>query len=357
MNKLVAPIKLLFERDIFVAGKNIKINCGNNNSTNELVHWSIVYRFDKAYMIRILAFHVDILSCTKLNPCRDRKKRQRKWHLVQRCRLCTALSTKRGNGCFLDLNPCGHPNRIRAKRPSPASLHFVLHFCFPARVWVELLICFCPTRLCWLVSNWSLAIPPGVCRVRWLRSSQRWHGFFKSRGFLLEMVRPCQNSMVISPAMFSLILSQPQRVITARIPAGAMAISRWSLLRACQETAFFWTPWACQFLCRKKSPKYKLSTLFWRYLCMWLRSSDVVLMKRIVRLPWAESVLGRDGRVTQVRSKVCSEVEGRKKLLAPKINFLWKHAGRRRAFTSITSVKNGDHYFLTTNQHVRNERL
>jgi hypothetical protein len=44
------------------------------------------------------------------------------------------------------------------------------------------------------------------------------------------------------------------------------------------------------------------------------------------RLPWAESVLGRDGRVTQVRCKVCSEVEGREKLLAPKIDSLWKHA-------------------------------
>jgi hypothetical protein len=75
------------------------------------------------------------------------------------------------------------------------------------------------------------------------------------------------------------------------------------------------------------------------------------------RLPWAESVLGRDGRVTQVKCKVCSEVEGREKLLAPKIDSLWKHAGRRRALTSIGTVKKGDHYFLTTNQHVRNERV
>jgi hypothetical protein len=74
-------------------------------------------------------------------------------------------------------------------------------------------------------------------------------------------------------------------------------------------------------------------------------------------LPWAESVLGRNGRVTQVRCKVCSEVEGREKLLAPKIDSLWKHAGWRRALTSISTVKQGDHYFLTTNQHVRNERV
>jgi hypothetical protein len=68
-------------------------------------------------------------------------------------------------------------------------------------------------------------------------------------------------------------------------------------------------------------------------------------------------VLGRDGCVTQVRCKVCSEVEGREKLLVPKIDSFWKHVGKRRALTSIGTVKQGDHYFLTTNQHVRNERV
>jgi hypothetical protein len=38
-------------------------------------------------------------------------------------------------------------------------------------------------------------------------------------------------------------------------------------------------------------------------------------------------VLGCNGRVTQVRCKVCSEVEGHEKLLAPKIDSLWKHVG------------------------------
>jgi hypothetical protein len=74
-------------------------------------------------------------------------------------------------------------------------------------------------------------------------------------------------------------------------------------------------------------------------------------------MPWAESVFGRDGRITQVRCKVCYEVEGREKLLVPKIDSLWKHAGRRRALTSIGTMKKEDHYFLTTNQHVRNEHV
>jgi hypothetical protein len=54
---------------------------------------------------------------------------------------------------------------------------------------------------------------------------------------------------------------------------------------------------------------------------------------------------------------VCSEVEGWEKLLRPKIDTLWKHAGRRRALTSISTVKKGNRYFLTTNQHVHNERV
>ena len=65
------------------------------------------------------------------------------------------------------------------------------------------------------------------------------------------------------------------------------------------------------------------------------------------RLPWAESVLGRDGRVAQVRCKICTEVEGREKLLVPKLDSLWKHAGRRKALVDFGKVKKGDHYFLS----------
>jgi hypothetical protein len=46
------------------------------------------------------------------------------------------------------------------------------------------------------------------------------------------------------------------------------------------------------------------------------------------KLPWAEAVVGADGRITQVRCKICSDIEGREKLLVPKIDSLYKHAGR-----------------------------
>jgi len=75
------------------------------------------------------------------------------------------------------------------------------------------------------------------------------------------------------------------------------------------------------------------------------------------RLPWAESVLGEDGRIRQVRCKICSDVEGRDKLLVPKLDSLWKHCGRRKATTSFGKVKAGDYYFLSNNVHVRNEKI
>lgn len=55
----------------------------------------------------------------------------------------------------------------------------------------------------------------------------------------------------------------------------------------------------------------------------------------------ADSVLGLDGRVTQVRYKVCSEVEGREKLLAPKIDSLWKHAGSRVVILGVWKQQAG----------------
>jgi hypothetical protein len=40
------------------------------------------------------------------------------------------------------------------------------------------------------------------------------------------------------------------------------------------------------------------------------------------KLPWAESILGVDGKVHQVRCLVCTKIKGRDKLLAPKLDTL-----------------------------------
>jgi hypothetical protein len=75
------------------------------------------------------------------------------------------------------------------------------------------------------------------------------------------------------------------------------------------------------------------------------------------KLPWVESVLGANGFVAQVKCRICSDVEGREKLLVPKIDGLWKHAGRRRALANFGNMKKGDFYFTSTNQHVKNEKI
>jgi hypothetical protein len=42
----------------------------------------------------------------------------------------------------------------------------------------------------------------------------------------------------------------------------------------------------------------------------------------------------------------------------PKIDSLWKHAGKRKVLANMGRVKQGelgDYYFLTKNQHAKNE--
>jgi hypothetical protein len=76
------------------------------------------------------------------------------------------------------------------------------------------------------------------------------------------------------------------------------------------------------------------------------------------KLQWAESVLGNDGRVHQVCCLVCTKIEGRDKLLTPKLDSLWKHGGCRRAHTDIPGVeKKGEYYIALDCRHVKNEVL
>jgi len=75
------------------------------------------------------------------------------------------------------------------------------------------------------------------------------------------------------------------------------------------------------------------------------------------KLPWIESLMGVDGKVTHVKCKVCNIIEGWDKIFVLKLDLLWKHVGQRNATIASTSVAIGDFYFLKTNQHVLNEKL
>jgi hypothetical protein len=67
--------------------------------------------------------------------------------------------------------------------------------------------------------------------------------------------------------------------------------------------------------------------------------------------------VGVDGKVTQVKCKECTIIEGRNKLFVLKLDSLWKHVGQRKATIASMSMAIGDFYFLKTNQHVFNEKL
>ncbi len=48
---------------------------------------------------------------------------------------------------------------------------------------------------------------------------------------------------------------------------------------------------------------------------------------------------GADDKVIQVWCKVCTQIEGRKKLLVLKINSLWKYVKHHKALVTMPRVK------------------
>jgi hypothetical protein len=67
--------------------------------------------------------------------------------------------------------------------------------------------------------------------------------------------------------------------------------------------------------------------------------------------------VGAEGKVTHVKCKVYSVIDGRDKHLVAKLNILWKHVGYKWATIAFVGVVMGDIYFLKTNQHMINEKL
>ncbi len=54
---------------------------------------------------------------------------------------------------------------------------------------------------------------------------------------------------------------------------------------------------------------------------------------------------------------ICTRIKSKKKLMVPKLGFLWKHVGYCKALVAMLGVKVWDHYFLKTNYDVANEKL
>lgn len=74
-------------------------------------------------------------------------------------------------------------------------------------------------------------------------------------------------------------------------------------------------------------------------------------------MPWEKIVIDGDGSISFLRCTVCSKVEGRKKLLIPKFDYLLKHLGRRKTTFAMPRVKVGEFYENKKCAHAKKQVL
>ncbi len=72
-------------------------------------------------------------------------------------------------------------------------------------------------------------------------------------------------------------------------------------------------------------------------------------------LPWEKSIVDENGLMQQLRCKICTFIERKEKLLAPKLDSLLKHVGHWKAKVFMLGVDYGFHYFNKTLMHAKNE--
>jgi len=72
--------------------------------------------------------------------------------------------------------------------------------------------------------------------------------------------------------------------------------------------------------------------------------------------PWVEIVVGEDGLVAQVWCKICSNIEGKTKLLTPKFDTLQKHVRHCKATIPSSNIVVEDYFYYKDFAHAKNER-
>ncbi len=71
---------------------------------------------------------------------------------------------------------------------------------------------------------------------------------------------------------------------------------------------------------------------------------------------WVEAIVGEDGLVAQVWCKICNNIEGKPKLLAPKLDTLHKHVGHCKATILNSGIVVRDYSYCKDVAHAKNER-
>ncbi len=97
-------------------------------------------------------------------------------------------------------------------------------------------------------------------------------------------------------------------------------------------------------------PKKKANKLEWEL-------NKVYQDKWATRFSWSKVVCGKDGKMMMFKCKICTNIEGREKLLVPKLNSVTKHFGLKKCIKARPRIIIGKLYIFLTNVHVKNKKL
>jgi hypothetical protein len=78
-------------------------------------------------------------------------------------------------------------------------------------------------------------------------------------------------------------------------------------------------------------------------------------MHGLAYLSWVEFIIDYKGEVHQVKCMICTSIEGKNKLLAPKVDNLLKHVGCRKCKVSMPGVDARSYYMNKNFVHSNNE--
>jgi hypothetical protein len=75
------------------------------------------------------------------------------------------------------------------------------------------------------------------------------------------------------------------------------------------------------------------------------------------RTTWIKFLINEKGVMHQIRCKICTSIEGKEKLLAPKLDNLLKIVGQWKCLVSQLGVYVGSYYFNKNLVHMKNEHV
>ncbi len=100
---------------------------------------------------------------------------------------------------------------------------------------------------------------------------------------------------------------------------------------------------------RPNKPKKRANKLKWEL-------NKVYQDKWATRFSWFEAGCQKDGKMNMVRCNICIDIEGKEKLLVPKLDSI-KHFGLRKCIKARPRIVVRELYIFPTNALVQNKKL